>query len=396
MDTDKIKFKEEKFTNHHNIITIKPDFDSKLSDLIIELEKLREKRISSKIHPMIFFQLKKIFHILESVENNRFEGNPTTIAEFIETKIEHNKENEKDEHYIAINNTEKALDYIEKNLKKGEKINTQFIRTIHSIVVDGLTPLPDGEWSENPGGYKKKPNKVWKHIAPEPTYIESYMQELEEFINKDIGKKYELIYTAIAHHRFVWIHPFDNGNWRVVRLLTYAMLIKQWLINNDIKMFQIINPTGIFWNKKKYSDLLAECDTWKVEKIEEWCEYVLEWILKEINKIDKILNIDYTKNQILLPAIKYAYERHYIDKFEEEILNTAANNTIVKLDDLTKTFPEGTQKTKITYNIRKLKTRGILLPIAKNSRIYTIWFMKNELLRCIVQRLREEWFIDFE
>jgi Fic family protein len=36
--------------------------------------------------------------------------------------------------------------------------------------------------------------------------------------------KYDLMKVALARHRFAWLHPFSNGNGRVVRLLTYAML----------------------------------------------------------------------------------------------------------------------------------------------------------------------------
>jgi hypothetical protein len=41
------------------------------------------------------------------------------------------------------------------------------------------------------------------------------MKELVDFIK-----------VALSHHRFGWIHPFRNGNGRVVRLLTYLLLIK--------------------------------------------------------------------------------------------------------------------------------------------------------------------------
>ena len=52
------------------------------------------------------------------------------------------------------------------------------------------------------------------------------MQELIDFVNKEDTPKYDLLKIAIAHHRFVWIHPFENGNGRVVRLFTYALLLK--------------------------------------------------------------------------------------------------------------------------------------------------------------------------
>ena len=51
---------------HYNVEIIEPAFDSKLMDLIIELDYLRKKKLSGSTRPTLFFQLKPIFHILES------------------------------------------------------------------------------------------------------------------------------------------------------------------------------------------------------------------------------------------------------------------------------------------------------------------------------------------
>ena len=69
--------------------------------------------------------------------------------------------------------------------------------------------------------------------------VDELMSELMDFIAEENGPKYDLLKAAIAHHRFVWIHPFGNGNGRTVRLLTYAMLLKAGFNANAGR---IINP----------------------------------------------------------------------------------------------------------------------------------------------------------
>jgi len=64
------------------------------------------------------------------------------------------------------------------------------------------------------------------HLPPEFIQVPEYMQALAAFINENQPPKHDLIKVALAHHRFGWIHPCGNGNGRVVRLLTYALLIK--------------------------------------------------------------------------------------------------------------------------------------------------------------------------
>ena len=80
------------------------------------------------------------------------------------------------------------------------------------------------------------------------------MNELFDFINQDSGAKFDLLKTAIAHHRFVWIHPFGNGDGRTVRLFTYAMLIK---LGFNVNVGRIINPTAVLCNHEIISPSIS-------------------------------------------------------------------------------------------------------------------------------------------
>lgn len=61
---------EAKFS-HHDLKLIEPLFGSTLTDLIIELDYLRKKPLGGSTHPKVFFQLKDIFHTLESIGSAR-------------------------------------------------------------------------------------------------------------------------------------------------------------------------------------------------------------------------------------------------------------------------------------------------------------------------------------
>lgn len=98
------------------------------------------------------------------------------------------------------------------------------------------------------------------------------MQALVEFINHDDHTQFDLIKDAVAHHRFVWIHPFSNGNGRVARLLTYAMMAKQGFV--DATGVRVLNPTAVFGsNREEYYDALAQADSLKDQDILAWVEY---------------------------------------------------------------------------------------------------------------------------
>ncbi len=142
---------------------------------------------------------------------------------------------------------------------------------------------------------------------------------------------------AICHHRFAWIHPFDNGNGRTVRLLTYAMLVKQGF---NVKDGRIINPTAVFCNDiNQYYDFLTLADSGKCNGVLSWCEYVLAGLKVEIEKIDKILDYDFFKNKILLPAIVLAKRKENITALEVKILKVAIEKQEFMSSDIKSFFP---------------------------------------------------------
>ena len=59
-------------------------FDMSITDLIMELEKLRYKEFVGMTNPFIFNQIRGIFQMLESVGSSRIEGNNTTIMDYVE------------------------------------------------------------------------------------------------------------------------------------------------------------------------------------------------------------------------------------------------------------------------------------------------------------------------
>ena len=74
-----------------------PRWNSSLASTIIELEKLRVKELGGPVPPYVFFQIKEIFQIFESLGSARIEGNNTTLAEFVEKIIEDPSKTAKDE-----------------------------------------------------------------------------------------------------------------------------------------------------------------------------------------------------------------------------------------------------------------------------------------------------------
>jgi Fic family protein len=374
---------------HYDLQLIVPDFRSPLTDLIIELDYLRRKQLFGSTIPAIFFQLKHIFHTLESIGSARIEGNTTTILEYFENKLAEAPKTNQD--IREIENMEQAMSFIDANVKD-VTFNRAFVSELHKKVVEGLLPPPKGEGDPIPGLYRTTSVSIGRsaHKPPEPIQVEGYMDELFTFINKGDEPKYDLLKVAIAHHRFLWIHPFVNGNGRTVRLFTYAMLVKKGF---HVDVGRILNPTAVFCsNRKNYYRYLSLADTGKDKGILSWCEYLLRGLKNEIEKIDRLLDYDYLKDEILLPAIRHSQERKFVTDIEAKILKIAVEEQVMQAADLKVLF-EGKKASEISRNIGRLKEKKILMSIKEGTRKYVIRFDNNFLLRGIIKLLGDKDFL---
>ncbi len=367
-------------------------FDMPITDLIMELEKMRYMILKSDTHPLVFQQIRQLFQMLESIGSSRIEGNNTTIMDYVEsTKIQSSPDLFSPEEDIKeILNIENAMKYIEDNIND-IPISSFFIRELHQLTVEGLSYRREG--AQHPGRFREGNVRIGgsTHTPPDYTQVEPMMQELIDFVNKVDTPKYDLLKIAIAHHRFVWIHPFENGNGRVVRLFTYALLLKFVFKSRD----RIINPTAVFCSDRDaYYANLSKADTGTNEGLIEWAGYMLRGLCSELEKIDKLSDYEYLRNNILLPSLQDAKERMYITPPEYIILK----NTITKKEqtlqssDIAKDFPNASSSDR-SRMIKALIDKGMLMPIHAGARKYVIAFGNNYLLRSILKSLDANGFL---
>jgi Fic family protein len=372
---------------------VEPDWNSPLASTIVELEQLRVRRLAGTVPPHIFFQLKEIFHFLESLGSARIEGNQTTLAEWVDQRIA-DKSASKNEQAREIINIEAAIDFIEEVVTADFQFDRAFVSEIHKYIVQDLTLPPEGEGSHTPGTYRSKQIAIQgsDHTPPEPMQVPDYMEGLLRFVNTPVASQNDLIVTALAHHRMAWIHPFDNGNGRVIRLFTYAMLIKQGF---QIKNGRILNPTAVFCtNRQQYYDMLERADAGSRKALLDWVSYVVTGLKEEIEKIDHLLDRAFLTEHILVPALSNALERRHITEQEHEILRgvVKAEDMSIKAGDLERILgaESAVQRSRI---VRRLRDKGMLTPRPEHKRIYTIGFLNNYLLRSIIHVMMEEGFV---
>lgn len=216
-------------------------------------------------------------------------------------------------------------------------LTESFIRELNEIILvepyfkNAITP--DGEDTTKlitPGAYKSSPNSVriangQIHHYPEPNEVSPLMDKLIEWYKLETSKEHFDIVevAAILHYKLVAIHPFDDGNGRVARLLMNYVLLKNNLPPVIIKSE----------DKAKYLSTLYKADTGVYQNLIDFIAENLIWSLditiKAIKGLDLEEEIDWIKE---LKLIKEQNEPIAIEKrYNIETLNELYVNTITPL-----------------------------------------------------------------
>lgn len=368
------------------IKAINPSFDSPLVSEIFALEKLRYTRLGGTTPPWLFFDLKEIMHILESVASARIEGNRTTVVGAAMDSLEQDKA-PKSEDARELRNIRAAIEFIEDTFNEDTalKLTPSLIRELHKILVKGLKK--DG--SKTPGRWRTEPVRIEKstHTPPEHIEVPSLMQELCDYINEDAASQHDIIKIAIAHHRFAAVHPFDNGNGRTARLLTYAMLVRSEYINKTKRT--ILNPSAIFCiDRQKYYDMLAIADKGTEKGTEQWCLYVAQGISAEMDRVNRLLDRDYATNNIIEPALKNAVDSKFLSNEEYQILKIAMRDDIIQVQNIKHLFgttaSDAVQASRVIANMRDKK---LLMVHPNYQKKYIMRFANNYLLHDVLKAM---------
>ncbi len=116
-------------------------------------------------------------------------------------------------------------------------ISEKFIKQLHFMLKTGTSDSRK-DWFAV-GEYKKLPNEVGGKSTAEPEEVSKLMKKLLSEYNLQKNKTFEEILDF--HYRFERIHPFQDGNGRVGRLLLFKECLRNeivpFIIEDDLKMY---------------------------------------------------------------------------------------------------------------------------------------------------------------
>ena len=136
---------------------------------------------------------------------------------------------------IETTNHFRCIDMIIDHVKI--ELNEKFIKELHFILKSGTSDSKK-DWFAV-GDYKKFPNEVGNMKTPLPEEVDNLMKDLLKEYNSKKEKTFEDILDF--HVQFERIHPFQDGNGRIGRLIMFKECLKYnivpFIIEDNLKMF---------------------------------------------------------------------------------------------------------------------------------------------------------------
>ena len=219
-----------------------------------------------------------MFQTKEAISSMLIEGTQTTITNVLEDRIQ-TKRNTDDKVILEYRNHTQALIYGIDYLR-GNGFTHDFLKELHQIMMSGIS----AKKQIVVGDYKKKDNYIVNStgtvVFSPPSCSETYryMNELIQFMNNSSDVLNPLIKAAIIHSQFESIHPFEDGNGRVGRLLISLYLYKAHVINFP---FYYLSE-AISQDKALYYQKLSDS---RVHSYDAWIRFFLQKCIAQSNHL---------------------------------------------------------------------------------------------------------------
>ena len=345
---------------------LKPDFtlQQTLIRLISSIDFFKGKWEAIPRDQRYLHELKTMATIESIGSSTRIEGAKLTDAEIAELlkHIKISKLKSRDEEEVI--GYYETLDIIFENFSD-LSITESNIKQLHRLLLKHSS-----KDQRHKGEYKNLSNKVVANYpdgtqrvifnTTEPHLTAAVMSDLVSWMKNELNKKelHPLLITSIFIYEFLSIHPFQDGNGRLSRLLTSLLLLR-----SGYEFIQYISFENIVEKKKKqYYKALMEGQkdrNTKKENIESWVLFFLEAMMELTQKLETKIKI-------------YSSKGSYMNERQKKLFKAIEDSQPLKLADLDSLFKEVSVNT-LKKDLLYLKKENLIATMGKGkSTVYIV------------------------
>jgi len=231
---------------------LQPTFD-RLADKLASLNKVRP------LPGPAISKIKEALQIEWTYNSNSIEGNTLSLRE-TQMVLQEGitiKGKSLREHFEAKNH-ETAINHLYTLVKKNYVLTSSDVLSLHSFVMRSIEDEYAGR-IRNSGVRISGAN----FTPPNARKVYDLLNELVNFVNTNPLKLNDIELATVFHHKFVWIHPFFDGNGRSVRLVMNLLLMRKGfppaiILKNDRKKYYAALNQANKGNYKKLMLLMSQ------------------------------------------------------------------------------------------------------------------------------------------
>ena len=289
-----------------------PEQRAELTDLAHSLISV-SARTAGHAHPRVLDEIEGALRLINSYYSNLIEGHATHPVD-IERAMRQDFSGDPgkralQEESLAHVAVQRAVDEKLSTAPQTDIVDWAFVSWLHGSfyrqMPDSFRFVVDPDSGERyevlPGELREREVVVGRHVAPRPEVLPRLMERFHEAyrLDRHPGGEAKLIAAAAAHHRLGWIHPFLDGNGRVMRLWSDTYLRAAGIEGHGLWSIS----RGLARNVTSYRDLLATADEPRRGDLDGrgsltsagltgFCRFFLETCLDQAEYMSGILRLD--------------------------------------------------------------------------------------------------------
>ena len=286
-----------------------------LTDLAFELTQ-KSAGFRRSLPASLLVSLARLVRAMNCYYSNLIEGHDTHPVDIERAlKNDYSKDAHKRDLQLEAKAHIQVQEWIDGGGLKGAQVFTaQGICEIHQrfceLLPEDLLWVEDPATKERihvvPGELRKRDVQVGRHVAISPGALLRFLQRFEQ-VYASLGKTETIIAGAAAHHRLLWMHPFLDGNGRVARLMSHAVLLDTL---DSGAVWSVAR--GLARNVEQYKQLLANCDQIRRNDLDgrgtlsearaDFTRFFLTICIDQVTFMESLVQPDRLRTRILLWA----------------------------------------------------------------------------------------------
>jgi len=183
-------------------------------NLISQIEVSSALILNLPTSPTRQLNLRRVSTLKSSVFSARIEGNPLMPSDINFSSI-----SPQNKHKLEVQNILTALNFIF-SARCPRRLSITLIQKLHFYILKNIGNSPGQFRTEQTGIFNQAGVAIY--LTPPPTEIKSRLQELIAYTNT--SPDHYIVKSALIHYWFEKIHPFEDGNGRVGRLISQFLL----------------------------------------------------------------------------------------------------------------------------------------------------------------------------